>query len=84
MRSREFKFSTSARDRGVCAVASLDARRGYSSIAEKRCLETNAGTAAQTPFMQFGDTIRIEMAGADGKSVFGAIEHGVVQGMARK
>jgi fumarylacetoacetate (FAA) hydrolase len=28
--------------------------------------------------MQFGDTIRIEMLGADGLSVFGAIEQRVV------
>ena len=45
----------------------MDARRGYSSIAEKRRLEMNAGAAELTPFMQFGDTIRIEMAGADCK-----------------
>jgi fumarylacetoacetate (FAA) hydrolase len=32
-----------------------------------------------TPFMAFGDTIRIEMLNADGKSVFGAIEQTVVR-----
>ena len=69
---------------GCGAVANQDARRGYSSIADKRRLETHAGAAELTPFMQFGDTIRIEMAGADGKPVFGAIEHGVLQGMAKK
>ena len=31
-----------------------------------------------TAFMQFGDTIRIEMKGADGQSIFGAIEQEVV------
>jgi fumarylacetoacetate (FAA) hydrolase len=29
--------------------------------------------------MRFGDTIRIEMKGSDGQSVFGAIEQRVVQ-----
>ena len=33
---------------------------------------------ARTPFMQFGDTIRIEMVGQDGQSVFGAIDQKVV------
>ena len=69
---------------GSGAVANLDARRGYSSIAGKRCLETGANGAPLTPFMQFGDTIRIDMAGADGKSIFGAIEQSVLQSMGKK
>jgi fumarylacetoacetate (FAA) hydrolase len=28
----------------------------------------------QTPFLRFGDTVRIEMFGRDGASLFGAIE----------
>jgi len=31
-----------------------------------------------TEFMKFGDTIRIEMKGRDGQSVFGAIEQEIV------
>ncbi|WP_432380174.1 fumarylacetoacetate hydrolase family protein [Duganella sp. P38] len=58
---------------GSGTVSNRDARRGYSCIAEQRCLETLAGGAPVTPFMAFGDTIRIEMLD-DGKSVFGAIE----------
>jgi fumarylacetoacetate (FAA) hydrolase len=34
---------------------------------------------AQTSFMRFGDTIRIEMIGRDGLSVFGAIEQTVAR-----
>lgn len=47
---------------------------GYASIAEQRWLETIEGGAAVTPFMRFGDTVRIEMLDEAGKSLFGAIE----------
>ena len=47
---------------------------GYSCIAEIRMIETIAGGSAKTPFMKFGDTIRIEMKDAAGHSIFGAIE----------
>lgn len=69
---------------GSGTVSNKDARRGYSCIAEQRCLETIAGGAASTPFMAFGDTIRIEMLDGDGKSLFGAIEQTVRQAGARK
>jgi fumarylacetoacetate (FAA) hydrolase len=62
---------------GSGAVSNKDARRGYSSIAEKRRLETIAGGEPVTRFMRFGDTIRIEMLDKAGKSVFGAIEQTV-------
>jgi len=48
--------------------------KGYSCIAEKRAIETILDGKASTDFMQFGDTIRIEMKGKDGQSVFGAID----------
>src|SRR6478672_3020226 len=66
---------------GSGTVSNKDARKGYTCIAEKRCLETIAGGAATTPFMQFGDTVRIEMLDAQGKSIFGAISQQVVQAM---
>jgi fumarylacetoacetate (FAA) hydrolase len=62
---------------GSGTVSNKDASRGYSCIAEKRCLEMIAVGEASTPFMQFGDTIRIEMLDAAGKSIFGAIEQTV-------
>ena len=52
--------------------------KGYSCIAEKRCIETIQDGAPSTEFMQFGDTIRIEMKGKDGASIFGAIDQTVV------
>lgn len=50
---------------------------GYSCIAEKRAMETILDGQPVSPYMQYGDTIRIEMKGADGHSVFGAIEQTV-------
>ena len=58
---------------GSGTVSNKDWSRGYSCIAEKRAIETIEGGAPKTEFMQFGDTIRIEMKGADSMSVFGAI-----------
>lgn len=51
--------------------------KGYSCIAEKRCIETIQDGAPKTEFMQFGDTIRIEMKGKDGQSIFGAIDQNI-------
>jgi fumarylacetoacetate (FAA) hydrolase len=48
--------------------------KGYSCIAEKRAIETILDGKASTDFMQFGDTVRIEIKGRDGQSVFGAID----------
>lgn len=50
---------------------------GYSCIAELRMIETIADGAPKTPFMRFGDTVRIEMKDAAGHSIFGAIEQTV-------
>ena len=62
---------------GSGTVSNKDWSHGVSCIAEKRAIETIEGGAPRTPFMQFGDTIRIEMLGADGISVFGAIDQRV-------
>jgi len=51
--------------------------KGYSCIAEKRAIETIQDGKPSTAYMKFGDTIRIEMKGRDGQSVFGAIEENV-------
>ncbi len=63
---------------GSGTVSNKDWSRGYSCIAEKRAIETIEGGAPKTEFMQYGDTIRIEMKGADGMTLFGAIEQRVV------
>jgi fumarylacetoacetate (FAA) hydrolase len=62
---------------GSGTVSNKDWARGYSCIAEKRAIETIESGAPATEFMKFGDTIRIEMKGDDGQSVFGAIEQKV-------
>ncbi|MGA0612135.1 fumarylacetoacetate hydrolase family protein [Caldimonas sp. KR1-144] len=62
---------------GSGTVSNKDWSKGYSCIAEKRAIETIESGEPKTPFMAFGDTIRIEMNGRDGQSVFGAIEQSV-------
>lgn len=59
---------------GSGTVSNKDWTRGYSCIAEKRAIETIEQGAPQTEFMRYDDTIRIEMNGLDGQTVFGAIE----------
>ncbi len=55
--------------------------RGYSCIAEQRMIETIAGGKPETPFLRWGDTVRIDMKDAKGHSIFGAIEGEVVRGI---
>ena len=52
---------------------------GYSCIAEIRTIETIENGAPTTPFMHFGDTVRIEMKDLAGHSIFGAIEQTVTK-----
>lgn len=47
---------------------------GYSCIAEQRSIETIVSGKPATPFMKFGDRVRIEMFDAAGRSIFGAID----------
>lgn len=53
--------------------------RGYACIAEQRMVETIASGQPQTPFLKWGDTVRIEMRNAKGKSIFGAIDQTVTR-----
>ena len=62
---------------GSGTVSNKDWANGYSCIAERRAIETIEDGKASTDFMKFGDTIRIEMKGLDGHSVFGAIDQTV-------
>ncbi len=59
---------------GSGTVANEDTSLGASCFAEKRTVETLENGKPSTPFMSFGDTVRIEMLDADGRSIFGAIE----------
>ena len=50
---------------------------GHSCLAERRMLETIWHGAPQTPWLKFGDRVRVEMKDAAGRSIFGAIEQQV-------
>lgn len=52
---------------------------GYSCLAEVRMVEQILHGQAKTPFMRFGDRVRIEMFDRDGQSIFGAIDQQVVE-----
>lgn len=62
---------------GSGTVSNRDSTRGYSCIAEQRALEMIASGSAVTPFMRYGDRVRIEMFDANGASIFGAIDQQV-------
>jgi fumarylacetoacetate (FAA) hydrolase len=47
---------------------------GSACIAERRAIELIDEGQPRTPFLSFGDRVRIEMLDADGGSIFGAIE----------
>jgi fumarylacetoacetate (FAA) hydrolase len=59
---------------GSGTVANEDESLGASCLAERRMLEIIANGKPETPFMSFGDIIRIEMLDQKGRSIFGAIE----------
>ena len=47
---------------------------GYSCIAEQRMVETIRDGKPSTPFLKFGDRVKIEMLDGKGDTIFGAIE----------
>ena len=59
---------------GSGTVANQDTSLGASCFAERRTVETLEHGKPRTPFMAFGDTVRIEMFDAEGRSIFGAID----------
>jgi fumarylacetoacetate (FAA) hydrolase len=62
---------------GSGTVSNVDRSTGSGCLAEKRCLETIAEGKPKTPFMCFGDRVRIEMFDAAGATIFGAIDQEV-------
>jgi fumarylacetoacetate (FAA) hydrolase len=52
---------------------------GYACIAEQRSVETIRSGKPMTPFLKFGDRLRIEMLNEAGTSIFGAIEQTVTR-----
>ncbi len=64
---------------GSGTIANQDTGLGASCLAEIRMLEIIADGKASTPFMSFGDTIRVEMFDQKGDSIFGAIDQKIVR-----
>ena len=62
---------------GSGTVSNTDRSVGSSCLAERRMLETIEAGKPETPFMRFGDQIRIEMLDAAGRSILGAIDQEV-------
>ena len=56
-----------------------DGGLGYSCIAELRTVETLQHGKPVTPFLKFGDRVRIDMRDAQGRSIFGEIDQDVVK-----
>ena len=50
---------------------------GYTCLAELRTVETLLDGKPSTPFLRFGDRVRIEMLDEAGRSIFGAIDQEV-------
>jgi fumarylacetoacetate (FAA) hydrolase len=64
---------------GSGTVANRDPSRGCSCLAERRTLEVLEYGSARTPFLKFGDRVRIEMLAESGASIFGALDQQVVR-----
>jgi fumarylacetoacetate (FAA) hydrolase len=59
---------------GSGTIANQDTSKGASCLAEQRTVETLRDGKPSTPFLKFGDTLRIEVTDSQGASIFGAIE----------
>jgi fumarylacetoacetate (FAA) hydrolase len=64
---------------GAGAVANQDPETGHACLAEVRADEEIAASKASTPWLKFGDVVRIEMLDPAGRSIFGAIEQRVLK-----
>jgi len=64
---------------GSGTVSNRDASKGFCCLAEIRTIETIEHGGPKTPFMKFGDHVRIEMLDEVGASIFGAIDQTVVE-----
>ena len=64
---------------GSGTVSNRDRSAGSTCLAERRMLETLEHGKPMTPFLSFGDRVRIEMHDASGRSIFGAIDQRVAR-----
>lgn len=59
---------------GSGTIANEDTSKGASCLAEQRTVEALRDGKPSTPFLKFGDTLRIDVTDGEGASIFGAIE----------
>src|ERR1700761_9299959 len=59
---------------GSGTIANEDTSKGASCLAEQRTVETLRDGKPSTPFLKFGDRVKIDVTDRDGKSIFGSIE----------
>ena len=59
---------------GSGTIANEDTSKGASCLAEQRTVETLRDGKPSTPFLSFGNSLRIDVTDASGASIFGAIE----------
>lgn len=64
---------------GSGTVSNRDRTKGAGCLLERRAEEILGNGAPATPFLKFGDRVRIEMRGRDGGPLFGAIDQAVAQ-----
>jgi fumarylacetoacetate (FAA) hydrolase len=64
---------------GSGTISNYGYKNGHACIAELRALETVQKGEAVTPFLKFGDQVRIEMFDVHGQSIFGAIDQAIAQ-----
>jgi fumarylacetoacetate (FAA) hydrolase len=62
---------------GSGTIANEDTSKGASCLAEQRTVETLRDGKPSTPFLKFGDTLRIDVTDQSGASIFGAIEQAI-------
>src|SRR3954470_1162070 len=64
---------------GSGTIANEDTGKGASCLAEQRTVETLRDGKASTPFLSFGDTVRIEVTDNTGASIFGSIDQQIAK-----
>ncbi len=69
---------------GSGTISNRNECSGSCCLAEKRMIEIIETGKAKTPFMSFGDRVRIEMFDKKGGSIFGAIDHVMCQKPSQK
>lgn len=71
--------TVSNKENGAPGRPAEDGGAGYACLAEQRTIETILAGKPATPFMRFGDRVRIEMLDSRGQSIFGAIDQQVTR-----